>query len=531
MAKNVLQELVVNLNADTSNFTGGMSNAEGILNRIGKVGGMMAATVGAGIAAAGAAVTGIAVKSVNAAAESQSIQAQLNAVIKSTGGIAGVTTDKVNALASSLGSMTPFEDDAIVSGQNMLLTFTNIGASGGIFDQTTKVMLDMSQAMGQDLKSSALQLGKALNDPTKGITALTRVGVSFTDEQKNMIKSLQESGDMAGAQKIILNELNKEFGGSAEAAGKTFSGALEIAKNALGNVYEAIGAKLLPVLTDVANKFATWINAPETQAMIEQISNAIADFAGKVVAFIPVAFQAIKNLFDWLNKNKPIVIGVLAAIGAFIAVWAVGIATSAVTAMISFLPIVGIFLGIAAVVALVAKAWESDFLGIRTKTTESIQAIVALWNNTLKPAILAIANWFSELIGKITGFVTKFWEIGSNIVSGIWNGIQSKASEFTNNVKNFFKGIVDGVKKTLGIHSPSTVFAGIGKNMALGLQEGFNTSLNKMPEFSGQAVLQANYGTSYNSSNSEIVDALGRNSIDYEKLAKTLRVELSKYLG
>jgi hypothetical protein len=134
------------------------------------------------------------------------------------------------------------------------LTFTNIGAAGGIFDQATLTALNMSQALGQDLTSSAMQLGKALNNPVDGITALTRVGVTFTEQQKEQIKAMTEAGNIAGAQTVILAELNKEFGGSALAAGSTFSGALEILKNKFGEVQEKIGAAFLPALTDITKQ-------------------------------------------------------------------------------------------------------------------------------------------------------------------------------------------------------------------------------------------------------------------------------------
>lgn len=78
--------------------------------------------------------------------------------------------------------------------------------------------LDMATAMNGGLKPSAeqlsnqaIQLGKALNDPIIGMGALRKVGVAFTEAQKEQIKTLQESGDLMGAQKIILNELGNEF--------------------------------------------------------------------------------------------------------------------------------------------------------------------------------------------------------------------------------------------------------------------------------------------------------------------------------
>jgi hypothetical protein len=202
-----------------------------------------------GAAAAGLAAVGAGLAyAVNKAADSQKVMAQTNAVIQSTGGAAGYTSQQINNMANAYANMVPFSDEAIQSTTNLLMTFTSIGHDA--LPQATKMALDMSVALGQDLKSSAIQLGKALNDPITGMTALRRVGVQFTEAQAAMIKKMQESGDLMGAQKVIMDELNKEFGGSAEAAGDTFAGQLEILQNALKNVAEEIGGKLLPILTD-----------------------------------------------------------------------------------------------------------------------------------------------------------------------------------------------------------------------------------------------------------------------------------------
>src|SRR5262249_24601999 len=122
----------------------------------------------------------------------------------------------------------------------------------------TKTMLDMSVALGQDMKTSAVQLGKALNDPIKGVSALQRVGVSFTQAQKAQIKALVESGNTLGAQKIILGELNNEFGGSAEAAGKTLPGQINVLQQSFSNLTGQIVGTLAPILTTVAAFFTKY---------------------------------------------------------------------------------------------------------------------------------------------------------------------------------------------------------------------------------------------------------------------------------
>lgn len=222
------------------------------LGRLGKAAGLAAlGFAGAGVASlAGAAKIGW-----DEFQQGQLVASQTEAVIKSTGGAARVTAKDVSTLAGSLMKKSGMDDEAIASGENLLLTFTNIrneaGRGNDIFNQTTRTMLDMSVALGQDTKSSALQLGKALNDPIKGVTALQRVGVSFTEGQREQIKTMVEAGDTMGAQKLILGELNKEFGGSAEAAGKTLPGQLNILKETFNNLAgEAVGA-LIPSLTGV----------------------------------------------------------------------------------------------------------------------------------------------------------------------------------------------------------------------------------------------------------------------------------------
>ncbi|MEO7836977.1 MAG: hypothetical protein ABIS21_04990, partial [Acidimicrobiales bacterium] len=138
-------------------------------------------------------------------------------------------------------------------GANMLLTFTNIrntaGKGNDVFTQATKTLLDMSVALGTDASTSAIQLGKALNDPIAGIGALSRVGVTFTAQQKAVIKSLVDTGDVAGAQKVILAELNREFGGSAQAAGDALT-PLDELRLKFGDFEELAGGKILSFLDD-----------------------------------------------------------------------------------------------------------------------------------------------------------------------------------------------------------------------------------------------------------------------------------------
>lgn len=274
-------EIVIKAKDKASHEINGVGSA---LSNLGSIAGKVAL---GGLALAAGATIGLTVALVDCVKEAmaaEEVQAALNAVLKSTGGVAGVTAKAANALATSLSKVTKFDDDAILSGENLMLTFTSIGKD--IFPQATETALDMSQALGQDLKSSVTQLGKALQDPITGITALRRVGVNFTDEQENMIKALVESGDLMGAQKLILAELNKEFGGAARAAGETAGGAFVILQNAIGNVKEEIGTAFLPVLTTLALELGKIVNdwGPKVAGffteLIPKISAAIGGLSG-----------------------------------------------------------------------------------------------------------------------------------------------------------------------------------------------------------------------------------------------------------
>lgn len=226
---------------------------EGLTSKFGKA--FTGVFAGAGALLAGSEVLGFFRSSIDEAREAAKVSRLTEQVILSTGGAAKISAAQVDALATALSNKSGIDDEVIASGANVLLTFTNVknelGAGNNIFDQATESALNMSAALGQDTQSSVTQLGKALNDPIKGITALSRVGVAFTDQQKKQIETLVASGRTMEAQKIILGELNTEFGGAAEAA------ADPMAKLGVmwGNFQEQVGTRILPLV----ERAGTWI--------------------------------------------------------------------------------------------------------------------------------------------------------------------------------------------------------------------------------------------------------------------------------
>jgi phage-related protein len=215
-----------------------------------------------------------------------------------------MTAKSVSDLASEYAMLTNYSDDSIQSAENMLLTFTGIGKE--VFPEATKTVLNMSQALGQDLQASSVQLGKALNDPIAGVTALRKVGVALTDQQRDQIKAFVESGDTLSAQKVILKELAVEFGGAAEAAADP----LTILGNQFSELKEGIGLALLPLLSMIANVLARevipWLQVGigHFQTFVDLIGAALrGDLAEAAVLFAALP-APLQQLALWLAENR-----------------------------------------------------------------------------------------------------------------------------------------------------------------------------------------------------------------------------------
>jgi len=284
-------------------------SAGGLGDTLGKVGTIAGGFLAANVVAGGVqALTGFVGDSVAAIRDSIQVNAQLDAVLKSTGSTSWTTAEAIKEHAAALEKNSLFEDEAILKGQNLLLTFTNVqnrvGEGNDIFDQATDIMADMAQAMGTDVSGGAIQLGKALNDPIAGISALSRVGVTFDDVQKKQIETMVKAGNVAGAQKIILNELNKEFGGSAKAASDA-AGKQEVMKDKMNDLQETIGAKVLPIqekwlqLQIIGVDFLTNKVIPVLESLYERYWPAVSEAINKATGIIEDNWTTINAVFQF----------------------------------------------------------------------------------------------------------------------------------------------------------------------------------------------------------------------------------------
>jgi len=164
---------------------------------------------------------------------------QLESALKSTGYAVGITAREMQNFAATMSRMTAIADEDIIRAQALMVTFTQIGRE--VFPDALRAAADMSVMFGQDLQQSVIQLGTALNDPIQGVGRLRRIGISFTQDQRDLIANFVEMNDIASAQAVILNELAVEFGGVAEAMGETAEAINTRLINAFGDLKEALG--------------------------------------------------------------------------------------------------------------------------------------------------------------------------------------------------------------------------------------------------------------------------------------------------
>lgn len=197
--------------------------------------------------------------SVSAFNEAAQASAQLDATLRSTSNAANLNRKALDEQAEALMQKSLYDDDAITKTQALLATFTNV--KDAIYMEAIPAIVDMSTKLGGDLQGSAIQVGKALNDPVKGITALQRAGVSFSESQKKTIEQLVATNRVAEAQAMILRELQTEFGGSALAASEAGTGGLTVLRNEFGNVREELGALVVSYINEFKPAISDFIKA------------------------------------------------------------------------------------------------------------------------------------------------------------------------------------------------------------------------------------------------------------------------------
>ena len=309
MSQAVVGALRVDLGLNSAQFTDGLNRAQRALRGAGQ----QLQSIGTGMAAAGAGLTagltapllalgGIAL---GEASEMRDALGQVNAALTSMGDVGGRSLEQLKTQADALAGASLFEDDQILRQVTAnLLTFGNI--AGAAFDRAQQAAVDLATRMGTDLQSATIMVGKALNDPVQGLSALRRVGIQFTDDQQAMITQMVAVGDTAGAQGVMLAELERQFGGSAKAA-RDAANPMERMRLSFNAMAGDIGEVMLPVMDKLATAFAGLTErfgtlSPGMQQFVVVVGLAAAALgplliaAGAVVASIGVLLPIVGGL-------------------------------------------------------------------------------------------------------------------------------------------------------------------------------------------------------------------------------------------
>ncbi|WP_417832775.1 hypothetical protein [Terasakiella sp.] len=307
-------DISIRFSADLKQFSSQMQNAERDLKKVGSQFKNAGAALSIGLTAP---IVALGVKGVFAFDQQAKALAQVEAGLKSTGNAANKTFAELQKGASDLQNTSLFGDEQILQDVTaQLLTFTNI--AGTQFDRTQQAALDLATRLGGDLKSASIQLGKALNDPVANLSALSRSGIQFSEDQKKVINSLTKSGKLAEAQTIILDELEKQYGGAAKAAAAAGLGPFKQLGNQIGDLTEDFGKLIVEALIPFVNKVKGVVSS--LQSMDDGTKKTIAIVAGLAAALGPLlvtigflatnvipglitAFAAVKTAFTALTAT------------------------------------------------------------------------------------------------------------------------------------------------------------------------------------------------------------------------------------
>jgi hypothetical protein len=408
MTNAVIGALRVVLGADTAAFEKGLDGAQRTLNRFNKdmqklsakftsVGQALTVGLTVPMAALGATL-------MQGAKDAAHASGQVEAALKSMGDGGGRSLAQLKTQADALSASSLFDDDAILTKVTAnLLTFGNV--AGDVFDRAQQAILDVSARMGGDLQSATLLVGKALNDPAKGLTALRRTGIQFTAEQEKMIKSMVAAGDAAGAQAVMLGELERQFGGAAKAArdADPLAGAMLDLSRAMGVLEVAIAplaVKLAGFVTGIANAL-----------------NAMSPAAANFVLIGGLIAAAI----------GPIIIGVgmlISAVGTIAGL----LAGPAVAALVAFLaPFAPVILAVGALVA-VFVLFRKQIMPVLEEWGQTVAEVLG---PKIAPLIEAAKALFSALAATLVGLFGKGGSLEGpmqfflDVATRVFNGVVS----------------------------------------------------------------------------------------------------------
>ena len=410
--------LKLSLLADVAGLSKGLNQGSNEVQSFGSKVGAFGKKAALAFAAAGIAAAAFAVKFAKDAIVAGEAAATANARIEQINksmGLFGKSTNEVNKAlidyAEKTARATGVDTNSIKATQAKLLTFKELAATaneiGGNFERSTKAAIDLGAAGFGTAELNAVALGKALNDPIKGISALSRNGITFTESEKDRIKVLVESNKVGEAQNMILKAIETQVGGTAEAT----ANATDKMRVGFTQITEKVGLALLPVFEKLTN------------FVIDQIFPAFdkigAQFAGLTSQLGENLLPALDNLVTFFQDY---LIPVFKAYYEFII-------NDLIPAIVNFFQ---------PALAGISKAFGSVSKSLQNNK-EKLKPLFDLFQEFFEFASKYLAPFLGTVLGKafqvlgsvISGIITIFANL-VNIISSAINGIKTLISLVSN---------------------------------------------------------------------------------------------------
>lgn len=365
-------------------------------------------------------------------------------------GYADLAADAI-AYADALEQQIGVDEKIILESQAKLATFEDVAASADLMKRATMNAANLSAAGFGDMSSVANGLGKALQDPIKGMSLLTKQGSLTKAEQEAIAAQFVATGDKAAAQAAILDALERQTGGVAEVTADTS----DKMKLAFGEIVEAIGGALLPAMDAVlplVQQFGAW--AADNADTIVTIGAVIAGLSGAVL-LVNGALAVWSAVTTVWTAVTAVATGVGAAFGAVIAFITspVGLVVAAIAALI-------------AIVVLLCKNWD---------TVQA--ALLAAWN-ALKSAASAVFNWIGSVISTVWNAIksatSAVWNSIKSLLLGLWNALKAAVTTYFNAYRTIITTIFNAVRTVI-----SSIWNGI-KNVLTSCWNGLKSTASSV---------------------------------------------------
>lgn len=350
---------------------------------------------------------------ISGAMEAESATARFNALLQGAGDKAGYTTQNLGALAESIAKTTSFTKGQAMAAEQTLLLFDQISPKN--FEATMKAASNLAAVLDTDLAEAARTLGMAMQDPERGLRGLRQVGITFSKDQKENLKKMVESGDIAGAQEVILDRM-KKLGPAAEAMLNTTSGALKKMQKEWMGLGKGVGSALLPAIRALVGEVSGFVSGLKAPFMM-------------LAQFISANKEGLVQIAKWVGIGAGVIASLFALKAAFAGVAAViGLVISPV----------GILIGLLGGAALIAinqfgLSWK-DVTSILLTTVTNLPLVGEMFVLQIQIMLEALDEFFNLKPGELQ---KTFWLIGK-VIGGILDMIIEKIGKSIEGLKEMY---------------------------------------------------------------------------------------------